>query len=262
MLVRLGVDGVITNVPGRAREVIEGRWKRATRVGGVSAEPKSAGRERRIDMLEGDSTLRQFLQFLSDSTGKAVVAGASMGNLDATINLAARITDADDTIVKALLDVNGYVVRERTLDSGRKVLIVEAASKPGSVIPEKRPVIRVGSSSSRRNLRTGRTESRRPPDGRRAGNGLTLSPVPAALRVQLDLPRGAGVLVAAIDDGATAGRPDLASLQRHDVVTHVGDERIETGEAFVEALNRYARGDEFTLRVVRRGRTRILRVKR
>ncbi|MFO0956894.1 MAG: site-2 protease family protein [Isosphaeraceae bacterium] len=63
--------------------------------------------------------------------------------------------------------------------------------------------------------------------------GATLSPVNEALRAQLDLPEGQGLLVETLADGGAAAK---AGLQRFDVLLSLNDQPLPTREVFQEKL--------------------------
>jgi hypothetical protein len=98
----------------------------------LRVEPSSDGiRGHRVDISSGDIPIDEFLRFVADCEGLAVIreAGAGAGGKD-TIHVAAPIKNADFEIVKAILDANGWALETRELDNGRKVIRVRRRASP------------------------------------------------------------------------------------------------------------------------------------
>lgn len=92
--------------------------------------------------------------------------------------------------------------------------------------------------------------------------GLVLTRVPEVVRAQLPITSREGVLALDVDRNLTQLRGDLRLLERYDVITSIDRHPVSTPEAMVEELNRFSKGDEFTLRLYRKGSLKIYRIKR
>lgn len=98
----------------------------AGRLGAEESEFVPSGRanqSQRVDIAAGKIDPREFLRFLADYRGVAVIVdGASTAQLDRPISLVASISGADDGVVMRLLEANGWRGSRKTLEDGREVL--------------------------------------------------------------------------------------------------------------------------------------------
>jgi S1-C subfamily serine protease len=92
--------------------------------------------------------------------------------------------------------------------------------------------------------------------------GIVLAPVPEPVRAQTSLKKGQGVLIVELDRNAVQGKPDLAPLELHDIITHVDDLTVTSPESLVKALNALEPGQVFQYRLLRGGMTRIVPAKK
>jgi hypothetical protein len=101
----------------------------------ITFEPESAKRfGKRVDILEGDVEVEEFLQFLADYTGRPVLVdgeGATVRSIP--IKLTSSIRDADDELVKRLLETNKWLVHEEKLHNGKTVLLARCLAPPMEV---------------------------------------------------------------------------------------------------------------------------------
>lgn len=109
----------------------------------------SVFRGKRVDILEGNTPVKEFFRFLADYTGlPLIVAGEPPGGLDAIVTVAAAIHDADATVVEAILEANGWLLEQRTLPGDKEILEVSHTSSPRSPAAIPRRVIRIDPPSS------------------------------------------------------------------------------------------------------------------
>ena len=92
--------------------------------------------------------------------------------------------------------------------------------------------------------------------------GVVLTRVPKIVRAQLPITSREGVLALDVDRNLAQLRGDLRLLERYDVITTIDRRPVSTPAAMVEELNRFSKGDEFTLRLYRKGSLKIYRVRR
>ena len=249
-LIRHGIDGIITDVPARFVELLHPGLLRRGPLQGISAATGDDGSPARVDVTAGKVPVQEMLRFLADTSGRPVILGESAQAISSKdIDIESPIQNVDGEMIRALLEANGLSVRERQLDGGRRVWIVEAQGGAQRPI-EKRPIIVPGAEA--------RGDGKRPAKQR----GFIVDDVPAELRAHLGLAREEGALIRSIDSRLAATRGDIRSLERFDVVLAVGEVRVTSPAVFIRELNRYDRGDEFSLRVAREGRVSILQVKR
>ena len=169
---------------------------------------------------------------------------------------------ADYAVIKAHLEAAGLRIRERTLPGGKRLIEVAAGQERSRPL-KPRPIIVVGKGKS-----AGKTiqRPRRAVDrGRPAIEdymGLVLTRVPEVVRAQLPITSREGVLALDVDRNLTQLRGDLRLLERYDVITSIDRHPVSTPEAMVKELNRFSKGDEFILRLYRKGSLKIYRVKR
>lgn len=109
--------------------------------------PSPAFRGKRVDILDGEIPVSEFLRFLADYTGLAVMLdnGGPKG-LDENITIAAPIRNADGDTVRAILEANGWRVTKNRLPNGQTVLdvgVIEKPEKSGSFISLSDPNVRI-----------------------------------------------------------------------------------------------------------------------
>lgn len=106
---------------------------------------KRARRGQRVDILDGKIPLKEFMRFLADYTGLAVIVEESPQFRidDAQITVAAPIRDADDILVEALIEAAGWMVERKKLTDTREVLRVWHIASQSAGVPEERPIIKV-----------------------------------------------------------------------------------------------------------------------
>ncbi len=86
--------------------------------------------------------------------------------------------------------------------------------------------------------------------------GTTFAPVPAALREQIDLPDGVGLLVDAVEPGSPAA---AAGLKRFDILTRFNDQIVCNADQLA-TLIRLRKPGPVTLTMLRGGRERKIQV--
>ena len=91
------------------------------------AEPGRIGLERgRVSVTAGPIPLAEFLKILSSLTGMPVLHDSTDPNLtNRDITVGTDIDDADENMIKAILEVNHIRAFRETLPSGREILKVE-----------------------------------------------------------------------------------------------------------------------------------------
>ncbi|HXT57508.1 MAG TPA: PDZ domain-containing protein [Pirellulales bacterium] len=87
--------------------------------------------------------------------------------------------------------------------------------------------------------------------------GVACEPLPEALRSQLGLPKGQGVLVQDVVEGSPAAQ---AGLKRYDVVLALGDQGIGSAQELSQAVKQ-TRGKEASVRYLRSGKEATVTVK-
>ena len=236
------------------------------------ASPPSAGRiepdrenkrNQPVDLLAGTASALELLQSLADYTGLPIIHDSSDKALEAVrVPFTSDVKGADYAVIKAHLEAAGLRIRERKLPGGKR--LIEVSAGQGKQRPLKpRPIIVVGKGKA-----AGKTiqRPRRAVDrGRPAIEdymGLVLTRVPEVVRAQLPITSREGVLALDVDRNLTQLRGDLRLLERYDVITSIDRHPVSTPEAMVKELNRFSKGDEFTLRLYRKGSLKIYRVKR
>ncbi|MBN1441718.1 MAG: hypothetical protein JXA90_03365, partial [Planctomycetes bacterium] len=100
---------------------------------------------KRVDIMDGEIPVSEFISFLADYTGLPVLVDAQPNTLSNPITIAAPIRDADGEMVKAILQVNRWLVRQETLPNGKDVLVVESlqTSIPGAEEPKPSRLLKV-----------------------------------------------------------------------------------------------------------------------
>lgn len=86
--------------------------------------------------------------------------------------------------------------------------------------------------------------------------GVTTSPAEAALRAQLGLPRGMGLIVDAVEPGSPA---EKAGLRKHDVLYMLDDQLLVTPEQFGILLRSMEPGRTVSLVLFRSGRQQTVK---
>lgn len=84
-----------------------------------------------VDVSSGNVPLMDLLRFLSNFTGLSVYySSVELGSLESrVIPVVAQMKDVDDTLLKALLEVNGIFVSEIALPGDPKALVASEAAK-------------------------------------------------------------------------------------------------------------------------------------
>jgi len=284
-IVRLGVDGIISNVPA---EVV--RLNATLSQEPASQEPAHDAthrasparpaarivplderlRGKRVEVSRGNIPATAILEALAGYSGLAIVLDASAGNLsERTVIVPSDVDDADDVTLAAYLEGIGLTITRRRLASGELVLEVSSAAgaggdagSPVGVEPKARPIVVVGAGGA-----STRVERSRPSEPSEASSnavlaGITFTAVPDAVAAQIAHEDPAGVLVDAIDGRDATDRGGLRLLERFDIVTRVDARSVRTPRELADALAGYSPGDELTIRLLRRGAMRILRTTR
>jgi|GEM_PF-1293458 len=88
--------------------------------------------------------------------------------------------------------------------------------------------------------------------------GVTTSPVTAALRDQLNIAKGMGLLVELVEKDSPA---EAAGIKKHDILLKLGDQQIVNAEQFAVLVRSKKPGDEVTLTIMREGKTQELKAK-
>jgi hypothetical protein len=109
---------------------------------------------------------------------------------------------------------------------------------PGGAAPDEQPANRDRQASSSRRL------------------GMTFAPVPDAVREQIDIPEGVGLLVDSVEPGSPA---DAAGLKRFDVLTRFNDQIVFNADQF-SALLKLRKPGQVSLTILRGGRERKIQV--
>ena len=278
-VLELAADGLVLHLPERAPEkfkslaelrkahpALAGRFRmeESARVGRVVPDPEK-NRSQLVDIVAGRIPALQLLQFLADYTGFPVVHDSSNEALQKLkILFTADVRGAGYEVVKAHLEAAGMVLSQRQLPGGKRLVEVTGAAGPARPRPLKeRPIIIVGKEAS---VAARSEPTRRADDPRRleleAYMGVVLAKVPEVVRAQLPITLREGVLVLALDKNLTRIRPDLKFLERYDVITTIERHSVSTPQGVAKELSRFAKGDEFTMRVYRKGSLKIYRIKR
>lgn len=280
-LLELAAGGLTLNLPGRepvrfasieellkAHPGLVGRFqveKAALAVSGRIEPDLRKKKSQPVDILKGSASALELLQFLADYTGLPIVHDSSDKTLASVrVPFTADVKGADYEVVKAHLEAAGLRLSERKLPGGRR--LIEVSSGSGSARPrplKARPIIVVG-----REKAPGVKIQRR----RQAVDlaspvvedymGVVLTRVPRVVRAQLPITSREGVLALDVDRNLAQLRNDLRFLERYDVITTIDRRPVSTPAAMVEELNRFSKGDEFTLRLYRKGSLKIYRVRR
>ncbi|HZZ43771.1 MAG TPA: PDZ domain-containing protein [Tepidisphaeraceae bacterium] len=80
--------------------------------------------------------------------------------------------------------------------------------------------------------------------------GVTVSPVTAALRSQLKLPPGVGLVVESVEDGSPAGK---AGIERYDILQNFNDQILIDPQQFGVLVRLAKPGTEVTLKAIHNG---------
>ncbi len=88
--------------------------------------------------------------------------------------------------------------------------------------------------------------------------GVVAEPADAALRAQLKLPEGVGLVVRMVAEGSPA---EKAGLKPHDVLHKLGDQLLVNNPQFVTLVRLQKPGDEVGLTVIHQGRSEELKAR-
>jgi len=239
--------------------------------GRVVVRSRESGKAERVLISEGQVPAMAFVRYLSDTSGLPVVYDSTDKSLaEKMIHVVAPIENANEALVRKLLETNRVRVTESASGPEGRVLVVESMdAQPGPIDPKPVPIVQVRSGEERSRVpaeagaaSSERRKARGPEGGPAAFAGVALENVPEVLRSQLDLAESHGVFVAEVDPARTKQSRVLSVLERFDVVTHVGDVKVGTPVKLVDALNSIPKGQGFHLRVIRKGVTTILKAER
>ena len=280
-LLELAAGGLTLNLPGREpvrfasiEELLKAHPGLAGRFQVEKAAPAVSGRiepdlrkkkSQPVDILKGSASALELLQFLADYTGLPIVHDSSDKTLASVrVPFTADVKGADYEVVKAHLEAAGLRLSERKLPGGRRLIEVSGGSGSARPRPLKaRPIIVVGREKASGAKIQRRRQAAEP--GRPALEdymGVVLTRVPRVVRAQLPITSREGVLALDVDRNLAQLRNDLRFLERYDVITTIDRRPVSTPAAMVEELNRFSKGDEFTLRLYRKGSLKIYRVRR
>ena len=280
-LLELAAGGLTLNLPGRepvrfasieellkAHPGLAGRFqveKAALAVSGRIAPDLRKKKSQPVDILKGSASALELLQFLADYTGLPIVHDSSDKTLASVrVPFTADVKGADYEVVKAHLEAAGLRLSERKLPGGRR--LIEVSSGSGSARPrplKARPIIVVGREKAPGVKIQHRRQAVDPASPVVEDYmGVVLTRVPRVVRAQLPITSREGVLALDVDRNLAQLRNDLRFLERYDVITTIDRRPVSTPAAMVEELNRFSKGDEFTLRLYRKGSLKIYRVRR
>ena len=280
-LLELAAGGLTLNLPGREpvrfasiEKLLEAHPGLAGRFQVEKAAPAVSGRiepdlrkkkSQPVDILKGSASALELLQFLADYTGLSIVHDSSDKMLASVrVPFTADVKGADYEVVKAHLEAAGLRLSERKLPGGRR--LIEVSSGSGSARPrplKARPIIVVGREKAP-GVKIQRRRQAVDPASPVVEDymGVVLTRVPRVVRAQLPITSREGVLALDVDRNLAQLRNDLRILERYDVITTIDRRPVSTPAAMVEELNRFSKGDEFTLRLYRKGSLKIYRVRR
>ena len=280
-LLELAAGGLTLNLPGREpvrfasiEELLKAHPGLAGRFQVEKAAPAVSGRiepdlrkkkSQPVDILKGSASALELLQFLADYTGLPIVHDSSDKTLASVrVPFTADVKGADYEVVKAHLEAAGLRLSERKLPGGRR--LIEVSSGSGSARPrplKARPIIVVGREKAP-GVKIQRRRQAVDPASPVVEDymGVVLTRVPRVVRAQLPITFREGVLALDVDRNLAQLRNDLRFLERYDVITTIDRRPVSTPAAMVEELNRFSKGDEFTLRLYRKGSLKIYRVRR
>src|SRR6266536_5454219 len=88
--------------------------------------------------------------------------------------------------------------------------------------------------------------------------GTVTSAAPAALREQLKLPRGAGLVVDSVEVKSPA---EAAGIKQHDVLEKLNDQLLVNSEQLTALLRSMKSGDDVTLAIIHQGEHRAVKAK-
>ncbi len=242
--------------------------KEPTTLDPTAEKPKG----QKIDITPGKIPALEMLRFLADYSGLPVVHDSKDQALATMeISVIAEIRGADDVIVEAHLAASGVLLFRRTLPNGKQIIEASTVSRRGGGgEPKGRPVVVVGSGGARGEGGGGRPTraegDRRVETSRRRSTqtsaGVTFSSIPSMVRAQVELEGGEGVFVRDVSEETRGRRGALRVFEKYDIVTRVGAHAVRSPRDLVEELARYHVGEDMTIRLLRKGGTKILRVKR
>lgn len=278
-VLELGAEGLVLRLPGREPERFKSldelrkahpgfagsfRMEEAAAPGRIVPDPEKLRRQP-VDIVEGRIPALELLHFLADYTGLPVVHDSSNKALaELKVLFSADVKGAGYEVVKAHLEAAGLVLSQRQLPGGKR--LIEVTGGTGQARPralKERPIIIVskGAPGAAKS-----TPTRRADDPSRleleAYMGVVLAKVPDVVRAQLPITSREGVLVLALDRNLTRIRSDLKFLKRYDIITAIDRHSVSTAAGVADELSRFSRGDEFTMRVYRKGSLKIYRIKR
>lgn len=112
-----------------ARKVFE-----RAQTGRISPEQRKVGE--RVTVTAGRIPVRDFLRFLSSYSGLPLIQDSTDSNFATReITIEADIEEADDDIVRAILEVNRIRVYRETLPNGKEIIKAEPISPPSRPSP-------------------------------------------------------------------------------------------------------------------------------
>lgn len=282
-VIELSAEGLTLQLPGREPQRFEsleelrkahpgfaGRFRQeeagAPAPGRIVPDPEKTRKIRTqpVDILAGSVSVLELLHFLADYTGLPVIHDSSDKALAALkVRFTADVKGADYEVVKAHLEAAGLGLNQRELPGGKRLIEVTATARARPSSLKERPIIIVSKTAARgaKSAPTRRAEDRSGLE-LEAYMGLVLSKVPEVVRAQLPISSREGVLVLALDRNLTRTRRDLKFLERYDIITAVDRHSVSSASGVVDELNRFSKGDEFTMRVYRKGSLKIYRIRR
>ena len=218
---------------------------------------------RKIDITPGKIPALEMLRFLADYTGLSVVHDSKDQTLATMeIPVIAEIHGADDIIVEAHLAASGVLLSRRTLANGQRIIEARTlSSRADGGEPRSRPVVVVGAGKDARAAR-GRRVGASQRVAKPGSAEVTFGEIPDVVRAQVELAEGEGVLVLDAAKGRRTRTGVLGVLQRYDIVTRIGSRSVRSPRDLVDELARHRRGEEITLRLLRKGGMKILLVRR
>ncbi len=148
-LVRLGIDGIITNVPATMLALVgtpppESDRTRGDDAVGSRIDPRPAGDRQRMDLVRGSVQVVDLLRFVADRTGLTVIPVGDLRRRE--IRVVDDVENVDVAVVQAYLEANGIRLFRRRIAAGQDVIEVRAggaSTDAGSEVRAK-PIILIG----------------------------------------------------------------------------------------------------------------------
>ncbi len=282
-VLRVTSEGLVLEVPEKeprlfesARDLVEavgtleGRFLVEAHDAGEDGVILPSGTPRKTTRIAaGEIPVLELVRFLADARGVPVLHEAEDPTFRGVVTVPKEIPEADEAVAKAILEANRITVRDRTLPSGERVVLLSGPGRAKSASTDETdvpyPLVVVeGAGGRRRTVRSGtspkgdRRVARGPGPDAVSWEGVVLEPVPEVVLAHVPLLPGEGILIREVDEETARRFPEIDGLRRSDILTHVNEIAVRRVEDLPGSVSVLEPGAAIRYRVLRKGFTRIL----